>query len=417
MYTYHRTLLLTILLSFFVHAQELFINQDGLNLAHITLSETYCKNTRQSQHLCQNKKLSYIDYDDAQLPTFLEGIKAHIAPVVEKYKAEDLKKTTLENVTAMHGDISGDWNNESTIDLFAKTPTTYTLSTTSSGYEGGAHGYYVQRYDNYNTTTHTKFTLDELFLSDYNQTLHRVAKAHYKALVGLTPNQPLTDDGWFQDKFVLAENFAITSRGLHFFYNQYEIKPYAAGPTEFMLPYYHIKKLINPKGPLGFVLKDNRPLHAYFKQEEQMSFEVDGQVQKDGTVKITAKMQNFSYHNKGWFSLSFPQLSSKSAVVSLNKQGFTLANAYPKGSKIYNQELKKAIRSDYLLVEGEDSDWNIDKVNTITLTLTPPAKAKQLILDIRGNLKSKATTLMLPDEYNGVKGQQGFTNYRVFIEL
>ena len=43
MYPIRKILLLTLLVSFFAHGEALFIKKDGLNLAHITLSETYCK--------------------------------------------------------------------------------------------------------------------------------------------------------------------------------------------------------------------------------------------------------------------------------------------------------------------------------------------------------------------------------------
>ena len=42
---------------------------------------------------------------------------------------------------------------------------------------------------------------------------------------------------------------------------------------------------------------------------------------------------------------------------------------------------------------------------------------KKHMLDTRGTFKSKEKSIMLPSEYEGVKGQQGFTNYRVFIAL
>lgn len=274
MYAYPKMLLLTILLTLFVHAEKQFINKDALNLAHITLSETYCKSHKPSQKLCDSKKLSYIDYDDAQLPTFLQGIKQHIAPIVQNYKENDIKKSTLaviKEIQEFNTEISGEWYNESTIDLFAITSETYTLSTSSEGYQGGAHGYYSLGFDNYQTQTNTKLALDDLFVPDYNQTLHAIASNHYKRLKGLTPNQPLTDDDWFDDNFILAKSFAITPEGLYFVYNQYEIKAYAYGITEFMLPYSQIQNLINPKGPLAFALHKNLSFHAAYKQKDKMS--------------------------------------------------------------------------------------------------------------------------------------------------
>ena len=42
---------------------------------------------------------------------------------------------------------------------------------------------------------------------------------------------------------------------------------------------------------------------------------------------------------------------------------------------------------------------------------------KELIVDIRALLKSKSKTLPIPNEYEGIEGQQGYTNYRIFIGL
>ncbi|MEA2048486.1 MAG: RsiV family protein [Campylobacterota bacterium] len=356
MHLYHK-IALTLLFSFFAHGTELFVQKENLNLAHITLFETYCKSIKPSQELCQSKKLTYIDYDDANLPTFLQGIKGHITPILKEYRADNLKKNTLSNINDMHAEVSGKWSYESAIDLFAKTPTTYTLSTTSSGYEGGAHGYYYEGYDNYAIQTHTKLTLDDLFVADYNQTLHNIAKRHYKKLKALAPNQPLTDEGWFEDRFVLAENFAITSRGLYFFYNQYEIKAYAAGNTAFILPYSKIRHIINPKGALAFAFEKAYSFYAYFEKKEEISIEIEVKKQAGGKVKITAKMKNLSYLNRGWLSLSFPQLRNQRSKEMLVKVGFSTLHSYPKGSKIYHQALKKAVNSSYLLVEGEDNNY------------------------------------------------------------
>ncbi len=402
---------------FISDANERFVDEDTLNLAHISLQEQYCKSIKPNQKLCKSKKLSYIDYDDTELPTFLKGIKQHIEPVVLAYKADDLKKSTLSDLKEFSGDISGEWEDENSMELFAKTPSTYTLSTASSGYSGGAHGYHGMHFNNYDIQTGTKLTLDDLFVADYNQTLHAIAQEHYKTSMGLKTQQPLTDDNWFEDRFILAGEFAITANGLYFFYNSYEIKPYAAGNTEFMLPYSKLKNIINPKGALHFALEDNKAFHTFFKQDEALSLDISAEPQQNGSVLITASMQNLSYENKGWLSLSFPQLTAKEAITSVQTQGFKGVQLYPKASNIYHNEHKKAIKSTYLLVEGEDTQWNHNDTHSITLTLVPSSTEKELILDIRGNFKSKEKSIMLPSEYEGVKGQQGFTNYRVFIAL
>jgi len=399
------------------YATEIFIDKKGMNLAHINLSEKYCKSTKNERQLCKSKKLTYLDYADADLPSFLRDIQQHITATIKTYKGENLKKSTLADVKDFGADINGDWYNETDIDLFSKTPTTYTLSDTSSGYTGGAHGYHAVGFTNYDIQTQNKLTLDDLFISDYNQTLHTVALSHYRLSQGLKSNQSLIDDGWFENSFRLAENFAITSRGLYFFYNSYEIKSYAAGFTKFMLPYSKLNTIIDPKGALSFVLNKTHTVHASFSVEDKISISIDTQINTDDTITITAQMTNLSYLNKGWLSLSFPQLENNHQIVHLQNLGFKQAKSYPKGSKIYHNKRKKAVRSSYILIEGDDNNWKYNDTHTIAVTITPPTSSKELIVDIRSALKSENNSLYLPSEYDGLEGQQGYTNYRVFIGL
>ena len=409
--------LLLISLLHLSHATEVFVNQEGMKLAHINLSETYCKNTKTNKELCKKKKLRYIDYDDPGLPYFLRNIQQHIAPTLKAYQGEALKASTLADIKDLGGDISGSWDNQTDIDLYAKTPTTYTLSTMSSGYTGGAHGYHAVEFANYDSRTQKKLKLSDLFIPNYNQTLHNIALSHYKLSKGLKPQQSLEKDRWFENKFKLAKSVAITSRGLYFLYNQYEIKSYADGFTEFMLPYSKLHSIIDPNGVLGFALDNQHKIHASYFLEDKVSLSVDSRINPDKTITITARMTNLSYSKKGWLSLSFPQLSSKHQIAETQNNGFRQVLAYAKGSKIYHNKQKKSVRSRYLLIEGENNNWKNNATHTISTTLRAPINTKELILDIRTSLKSQNETITMPSEYDGVEGQQGYTNYRLVIGL
>ena len=400
-----------------LHAEEIFIDTGSLSLAQITVSHKYCKQTSKEHSLCKSKKLNYIDYEDTDLPSFLKGLKNILKPVVDKYKNSDLKHSTLSDIKDFNSDISGDWYDEASITLFAKTVTTYTLATTSSGYSGGAHGYYSVHYDNYSTDTQQALRLDDLFIKDYKKELIQITQSHYKRTHELQPRQSLQDDGWFENKFLLAENIAITPEGLYFHYNSYEIKPYAAGHTTFLLPYSEIRSIINPQGPLRFTFQNNKHFHTMFYDKEQASISIDADINPDKSITLTAQMTNLSYLNKGWFSLSFPQLQSTQHIQKKEPIGFTSLHTYPKGSRVYHKKYNKAVSSHYLLVEGEDNQWKYNDSHTITLTLKVPMQQKELILDIRALLKSKTKTLPIPNDYEGIEGQQGYTNYRIFIGL
>ena len=400
-----------------LHAEEVFIDKNTVSLAYISKTYTYCADTNAYQTFCENKALTYIDYDHEKLPTFLHGLKQNLLPQITAYQDRDIKASVLANIKDFDGQISGEWSDSQAIDLFAKTPSTYTLSTRSNGYTGGAHGYDAVAFTNYAIDTQKPIGLDDIFMKDYNTTLVAIAEKHYKHIVGLKETQSLQDDGWFNNKFVLPENIAMTDLGLYFYYNSYEIKSYAAGHTKFLLPYSKLHDIIDPEGILGFIFKENHLFQTSFYDKEKANISLNAKVNADKTLTLTVSIRNLSYMNQGWFSLSFPQLTQKENIVKKTETGFNSVHVYPRGSKIYHQGLKKAIRSKYLLVEGENKQWNDSKKHSIDLKLKVPAKLEELVVDIRAVFKSGKRTMTVPDTYEGIKGQQGFQNYRVHIGL
>ena len=417
MHPYFKYLLLLSLLINFTNAQERFVDEDAFHLAHNTLSEKYCKAFKAEKRFCKAKKLTYIDANVTDLPAFLKGLGAYITPILKEYKENDLKNDVLSTIKEFNGDVTGEWYDETAIALFSKTPSTYTLSNTSNGYSGGAHGYYRITFGNYDIQTQKKLTLEALFIADSNKTLHTIALNYYRQTRGLKPTESLVDDGWFENRFMLAENFAITPRGIYFLYNQYEIKSYADGLTEFLLPYSALHNIINPRGVLAFALQQPKhQLHADF-DSEQIKLSIDAKKNNDATVTVTARMTSREYAKQGWLSVSLPQISSKKGLLSTGYTHFDHVTPYDSHNRIYNGTLKKTIPAKYLLIKADKRNMGYGKTYTMTFKIKIPKKLKTLIIDIRGTLKTERMTYVLPDEYEGVEGQQGYTNYRVFLGL
>ena len=396
--------------------EEIFIDQNSYRLAHRTLSEKYCKHTSKDHTFCESRELGYLDCDDPDLPAFLKGSKAHIAPVVEAYRRNDTKHAVLSDLKDLGDDMPGEWYNNSTIDLFSKTDSTYTLSTISNGYSGGAHGYYGIHFDNYSIASQKRLTLDDLFVKDYSLALTNIAQKHYRHTRGLKPGQALTEDGWFENKFVLAENFALTPRGIYFYYNSYEIKSYADGHTTFLLPYYKLKSIIDPKGSLSFALQQAHTLHADF-QDAHMKITLDTERQAD-RITVAATMTSADAAKQGWLSVSLPQVRSKNLLIGTYRNTFDHLIPYDRHNRIYNVSSRKTMKAKYLLVEADKKEWGYGETCGMKFTFFIPKGIKELALDVRGTLKSDKTTYTLPDAYEqSITGQQGYHNYRIFLEL
>lgn len=237
----------------FLFSDENFINHEKLNLSYVDFSKNYCKQLDKENIFCINETLNYFDYNDKNL--YIKGVDKYIKPFIKSYAHVDIKNKVLLEVADCTKPFSANWEHQVYINLFAKTSATYTLSISEGGYSGGAHPYYDKEFINIEIKTQKKLNLKNLFIKGFEKELLKIALSEYTSTHNLDINQSLRTDGWFEEKFVLAENFAITKNGIYFFYNQYEIKSYADGNTKFIIPYTKLKNIINYKGVLANSLK------------------------------------------------------------------------------------------------------------------------------------------------------------------
>ncbi|MBB5394503.1 DUF3298 and DUF4163 domain-containing protein [Mucilaginibacter sp. AK015] len=139
-----------------------------------------------------------------------------------------------------------------TLDTYAKVigqdSALVTLEYGGYTFQGGAHGASFTGFINWDGKTDKNVTLDDIMVSGYQPELAKIAEKIFRKDEKLSDTSSLARDYFFKDnKFALNENYSITPLGIRFVYNQYEIKPYAAGQTELILPYSQIKKLMRPQ--------------------------------------------------------------------------------------------------------------------------------------------------------------------------
>lgn len=122
-----------------------------------------------------------------------------------------------------------------------------TLQTGGYSFAGGAHGGTLAFFINWNTKAQKLITLDDIFQTGYKQQLTATAEKIFRKNENLKDTSSLARDYFFKgNKFALNDNFLITPIGIRFFFNQYEIKPYAAGSTDLFIPYSSISNLLKP---------------------------------------------------------------------------------------------------------------------------------------------------------------------------
>jgi hypothetical protein len=105
---------------------------------------------------------------------------------------------------------------------------------------GAAHGSMTLNIINFDLTTGSKITLDELIDPSSFRALKSLAKKKFIQQNG--------EDGWWftteDQPYELAKVFALERKGIRFIYQQYEIGPYAAGLPEVFLSKQEVKSLI-----------------------------------------------------------------------------------------------------------------------------------------------------------------------------
>ncbi|MBL7128575.1 MAG: DUF3298 domain-containing protein [Ignavibacteria bacterium] len=123
------------------------------------------------------------------------------------------------------------------------------LEFSQGGYTGGAHGHDYVQYIDVNLENANILKLDDLLVKDFETKLNKLIDMKFREVKGLLPTDDLEQGGLFENKIAYNDNFAVLKDGLLFYYNNYEIAPYAAGPTELLITYDELRKLI-PKNSL-----------------------------------------------------------------------------------------------------------------------------------------------------------------------
>ncbi|TSD66707.1 DUF3298 and DUF4163 domain-containing protein [Inquilinus sp. KBS0705] len=114
-------------------------------------------------------------------------------------------------------------------------------------FQGGAHGASFTGYINWGVNSKKNVVLDDILKPGTYNEFVKTAERIFRKDEKLKDTSSLARDYFFKDnKFTLNDNYSITPLGITFMYNQYEIKPYAAGQTKLFIPYQQIKSLMLP---------------------------------------------------------------------------------------------------------------------------------------------------------------------------
>ncbi|NPA50116.1 MAG: DUF3298 domain-containing protein [Epsilonproteobacteria bacterium] len=275
----------------------------------------------------------------------------HKKQIISLYKDDNLTKSAYDAIDSFKEEddeylISQQWFLNRYGYIYITTPFTYTFIISSSSYEGGAHPIGSNEYYNYFYNSNKDINLKD-FITDIEE-FKKIALKFYKREHNLKANQPLTDDNWFENKFILGD-FGLRGDGIEFFYGPYIIKPYSEGYTYFFVPYEAIRNLIK-KDSLIYKLSKKDYFYRIYSTANG-GFLIKIKKHKSGYLIKVDLIPYKDDFEKIWLSISFPNLP-KAKIETIENRGFKKIKIYPKGSKIFNKNLKRNIKSKYTLYEG-----------------------------------------------------------------
>ncbi|MFP3091458.1 RsiV family protein [Treponema sp. TIM-1] len=115
-------------------------------------------------------------------------------------------------------------------------------------YTGGAHGMREKNYFVIDLVEKKQIRLKDLFLEGTKEALKTRVEDALRAYSSLEPGAPLSSGYYFNDSVEPSENFFLTTGGIGFYWDPYEIAPYSVGPVKIIIPYADIEDLLNPRG-------------------------------------------------------------------------------------------------------------------------------------------------------------------------
>jgi Protein of unknown function (DUF3298)/Deacetylase PdaC len=144
---------------------------------------------------------------------------------------------------------AGGWHYSANVSVETLSDTLLSLSVQEEYYTGGAHGGYGTYFVNINPATGAEVTLDNFLKAGYNEPLRNIGEKVFRNVREI-PDTASLNESYFEfpeDKFELNQNYGFKKEGIVFFYNSYEIAPYAAGPTEILIPYQALDSWLKNK--------------------------------------------------------------------------------------------------------------------------------------------------------------------------
>ncbi|MBN1799665.1 MAG: DUF3298 domain-containing protein [Spirochaetales bacterium] len=204
--------------------------------------------------------LFYVYPSEYQNQQILRLLQALILPQEQNNPRQTLEHMVDSYVTvyrAENSDIYEEdsewmfmWRHSYGTSLICNDKNMFTCRFYFNDYTGGAHGMAGEGFVSFDLETGKRLAPEDIFIADYREQLGEIMDKKLRAVENIPPQAALEDRGFFVDYIEPNDNFYIALDGIGFYFNSYEIRPYAYGPTDIFLSFKEIKHLIKADSPV-----------------------------------------------------------------------------------------------------------------------------------------------------------------------
>ncbi|UII27466.1 DUF3298 and DUF4163 domain-containing protein [Fulvivirga maritima] len=230
---------------------------DSLSYTFNDYTKEYGKCDTDTSAYCTRILLNYPEFDTEEHPSQATAINEQI----ESYVLNQFFPDTVENksiamfvegfiedykeVKEAFGEAFG-WYAKINGKVLRNDSISVTIELTADIYTGGAHGSFDLHYLNFNPSTGDLIDFESLFEPNYSTKLNEIVEQKFRETYKIEPGTDLGDEGYeFEDGlYYNINNFALLEDGIKFYYNSYEIAPYAKGPSEVFVSYADLKEIL-----------------------------------------------------------------------------------------------------------------------------------------------------------------------------
>ncbi len=145
-------------------------------------------------------------------------------------------------------DLNGasfNWFYISSTQILYNSPNLFCLENTIYAFTGGAHGMENNAYGIFNCLTNKQLQKSDVFKSETDSILTNLITNSIKTSLKISQDSSLPFDLFFVKQAEPNENIYLTPAGIGFYYNSYEIAPYAFGQTNVFFPFEELEVLLN----------------------------------------------------------------------------------------------------------------------------------------------------------------------------